>query len=603
MQRYQNNFSKAQGNSLRPVGGASVLVTTIGGAVATIYSDNGVTTTANPLTTDANGMFAFYAADGRYSLTITSSETATVVVSDILLEDPQDGSPMVINGGTISNSALSNVTIDGIVFGGSDIAKYSVLDEPDGASRIGTIQTGTGAVARTVEGKLRETVSVKDFGAVGDGVADDSAAIQLALNSGAKTVYVPYGDYLCGDLLMPNTVGFILHGDVGSSRLVQKGGGTKLLRWDTSSIHYTQGHIKSLSFKGTNGANHVIDTSGVGGLTLSNIYIEDVPTGFSGVYVNGAAATYVHDIRINGLQIYSNTAGHSGVRFGPLTSDSSLTDFIMNGNFVVDYCAYYDVGAQTIRMTDAHPYNAAINIVKMAGSNNQCAFEDTVFDNAIENLVEIASSSFAAFTNTWFEAIRAAKSGLNLVSAVAVTMVNTRFEGAVGAAAAVTGDSGSTDANIMIGSLGVVANYVTPFSFAGVRCYARGFPGHNPQALTYSFSGTTTSAQAQNTTQYLGVNGGQATINNTYYVVPEDGTLADFYVASGATPAVGQTFTFNLQKNGSTVATITVSNGGFGGNTVTANVAVSRGDQVAIQSVFSETSGSSNVRYTVRFKA
>ena len=65
MQRYQNNFSKAQGNSLRPVAGASVLVTTIGGAVATIYSDNGVTTTTNPLTADANGMFAFYAADGR----------------------------------------------------------------------------------------------------------------------------------------------------------------------------------------------------------------------------------------------------------------------------------------------------------------------------------------------------------------------------------------------------------------------------------------------------------------------------------------------------------------------------------------------------------
>lgn len=33
----------------------------------------------------------------------------------------------------------------------------------------GFIQSGTGAVQRTVENKLKDTVSVKDFGAVGDG--------------------------------------------------------------------------------------------------------------------------------------------------------------------------------------------------------------------------------------------------------------------------------------------------------------------------------------------------------------------------------------------------------------------------------------------------
>jgi hypothetical protein len=42
--------------------------------------------------------------------------------------------------------------------------------------------SGTGAVARSAASKMGDVVSVKDFGAVGDGVADDTAAIQAAAN-------------------------------------------------------------------------------------------------------------------------------------------------------------------------------------------------------------------------------------------------------------------------------------------------------------------------------------------------------------------------------------------------------------------------------------
>jgi hypothetical protein len=58
--------------------------------------------------------------------------------------------------------------------------------------------SGAGGVQRTVEDKLRDVVSVKDFGAVGDGVADDRAAIQATLDAAAVAggvVLFPPGDY------------------------------------------------------------------------------------------------------------------------------------------------------------------------------------------------------------------------------------------------------------------------------------------------------------------------------------------------------------------------------------------------------------------------
>jgi hypothetical protein len=86
MQKYVNSVAAATG---MPVAGASVQVNLQAtGLPATIFSDNGVTPAANPLTTDTNGAFSFYAADGRYQLVISGTNIQAQTLNDILLVDP-----------------------------------------------------------------------------------------------------------------------------------------------------------------------------------------------------------------------------------------------------------------------------------------------------------------------------------------------------------------------------------------------------------------------------------------------------------------------------------------------------------------------------------
>jgi len=121
-----------------------------------------------------------------------STKNATNVYIDGVYQSKDNystsGSTLTFSTAPPLNSAIEVVTQESSIIGGAS------------SQQITYIQGGTDSVTRTVQSRLRDFVSVKDFGAVGDGVTDDTAAIQAAINSAAATnigkVYFPAGHYI-----------------------------------------------------------------------------------------------------------------------------------------------------------------------------------------------------------------------------------------------------------------------------------------------------------------------------------------------------------------------------------------------------------------------
>ncbi|MCO6445198.1 MAG: hypothetical protein J5J04_14040, partial [Anaerolineae bacterium] len=94
-----------------------------------------------------------------------------------------------------------------------------------GASLIGYTHPGVGAVPRTQDEKNAEVVTPEDFGAAGDGVTDDTAALQAAIDAlalaGGGDLLLMSRDYLVLDVTLKSGVNIIGRGD---AKLIKNGG-------------------------------------------------------------------------------------------------------------------------------------------------------------------------------------------------------------------------------------------------------------------------------------------------------------------------------------------------------------------------------------------
>jgi hypothetical protein len=172
-------------------GGGSVTSVAVSGGTT------GLTTSGGPITTSGTITLA-----GTLAASNGGTGASTLTANNVLLGNGTSAVQFVAPGAT-GNVLTSNGTTWTSAAGGTPTtgtAGYALTG--NGASPAtfqGFLQPGTGATTRTWQNKAADFVSVKDFGAVGNGSTNDTAAFEsarVALGAQGGTIYVPPGVYL-----------------------------------------------------------------------------------------------------------------------------------------------------------------------------------------------------------------------------------------------------------------------------------------------------------------------------------------------------------------------------------------------------------------------
>ena len=226
------------------------------------------------------------------------------------------------------------------------------------------LQAGAGAVVRNFRDKLREAVSVKDFGAAGDGVTDDTAAIQAALDAAEDKILLvnkPSVKYISGALTVPSNIKIVMEpGAIIETNATLLTGTLKLLNITGSNVHIVGygATIQMVKAGFSSQFNHGVSITGTAGAQIVIQGLSSNDSGGDGFYVDAAnAEVTLYDCKANnnrrqGMSIiqcksltdyrgqYTNTTGtapsagidiepdQTGYSLGPIR----LVDTICSGN-------------------------------------------------------------------------------------------------------------------------------------------------------------------------------------------------------------------------------------------------------------------------------
>jgi len=299
MQKYNGIVRALNGNV---VPNASVLVTQ-NGVPATIYSNEGSTEKANPLTTDMFGDFNFYAKNGKYTLTATGTGINTKILTDVELYDADAPSLLdpdyggIGDGVTDDTQAVNDIKAQPWYFTPKSTGTYKTTLA---YNKTGPFHYGPGQV-ETTEGKRANIVVNIDTppSSIGSGGiltmfnSDHKSPLRLqAAVTGASTSGTPASAYTAYDEIVP----IFMQGYYSSG--YDNPSGTGRTGWHMQRVkvsHYGKGDAGCYNAEVFMGADDTDITGTVVGKPAGILWNGQAKAGVNNVYLNPIELNCVDD--------------------------------------------------------------------------------------------------------------------------------------------------------------------------------------------------------------------------------------------------------------------------------------------------------------------
>jgi len=236
-------------------------------------------------------------------------------------------------------------------------------------------------------------MSIKAFGAVGDGATDDTAAVQAAMNAGARAVFCDPGTFLVDTVTIPASVRHVS----GTCTFKQRSANQNTLR----AVKPVGLVIEGLTLQGIPGRDIAANNNGIVVSGGSNVLIQGV-TCF-GYQQNCVWAEDASDVTVDRIQGYGLSKGvqFRGVRRGAITNsvlrDTGLPNRVFTIAIYLDSSAGHDFGiCSDIRIAN----NLVVNYVNSQAIELHAGQRITITGNIASNVMMGISINAAVANDT-----------------------------------------------------------------------------------------------------------------------------------------------------------------------------------------------------------
>ena len=252
-------FFDANGN---PLAGGKLYTYASGTATphATYTDVSASTPNLNPIILNTRGEAQIWLDSTLYSFTLTDSANVQIWTADAI-------------GGSVDTSVYTAFVAALAATGGSDLIGYSST--------------------MTVQDKLQQYLSVKDYGATGDGTTNDTAAVNagiVAATAAGRTLYFPAGTYLVSQITAISKMKLV--GESSVTTIIKSKGGSNIDLVTSPTTLIDDVWIQGICFDGNSAGNSLGNTLVITGAKPNLIDVVVLNSAENGIITDWAGPSF-----------------------------------------------------------------------------------------------------------------------------------------------------------------------------------------------------------------------------------------------------------------------------------------------------------------------